>query len=373
MIELQIFLVMIAVSLASSILGVFLVLRKMSMQIDAISHTVLLGIVLSFMLIGDLNSPLLFIGASLMGVITVFLVELLVKTKKTDEESAIGVVFPLLFSVAVIIITIYFSGVHLDVDSVLLGKIELSVFDQLIINNVKLGPISFYIMSFIFLINLLFVIIFYKELKIISFDEALAKTLGFMPVFIHYLLMGLVSLTAVTSFNAVGSILVISFMIGPPATALLITKSLSKTIIYSLIIGTLNSVLGYVFSMYVFKGEITISGMVSTFTLITFLIVLIFNPKNGVIYTIIKRHRQKHEFAFLVLVFHIGNHQFDQSLQHEIMDINIADELRWPYKKYEKKLKLGIEKNLFLKVNGKINLTTKGLDFFKEKQAFINS
>lgn len=371
MANLWILLIMIVVSMATSILGVFLVLRKMSMQIDAISHTVLLGIVLSFMIVMDLNSPLLIIGASLMGVVTVFLGELLVKTKKTDEESAIGVIFPLLFSIAVIIVTLYFSGVHLDIDAVLLGKVELSVFDQLVINGVKIGPKSLYIILSVFIINLLFVGIFYKELKLISFDEALAKTLGFMPALIHYILMALISLTAVTSFNIVGSILVISLMIAPPATALLITKDLFKTILYSLLIGIINSVLGFFSAIVIFKGEVTIAGMVSSFSLITFLFVLIFNPKNGVIYTIYKRYHQKYEFSFIVLILHIGNHQNLEDEEHEIKEDLIPKELKWSLKKYQRLLKHGFEKKLLYRFNGKINLTDKGLLFYEDKLNYL--
>src|SRR5690606_6056627 len=128
-----------------------------------------------------------------------------------------------------------------------------------------------------------FVIVFFKALKIVSFDYALASSLGFLPAIIHYLLMGLVSLTAVTAFNAVGSILVIALMIGPAVTALLLTKDLKYSLIVAAMIGMINSVIGYLIAMGPFKGEVTISGMIATQTLITFLLVLIFAPKNGVI------------------------------------------------------------------------------------------
>lgn len=289
MIEIQILLIAIFTSLACSILGVFLVLRKMSMQIDAISHTVLLGIVLSFMVIPNLNSPLLMIGATLVGILTVFLTELIVKSKKADEESAIGLIFPALFSIAVIIISLKFGNVHLDIDSVLLGKMELSVLDQIRIGEVEIGPKMLYIVLSMFLINLIFVKVFYKELKLVSFDYALASALGFMPTFMHYIFMSLISLTAVTTFNAVGSILVISLMIGPASTALIITKKLKHTILITLLIGVLNSIIGFLISLYIFGGKTTVSGMISTVTLVTFLIVLIFNPKNGLVFNVIKR------------------------------------------------------------------------------------
>lgn len=367
MIELQLLGIAIFVSLASSILGVFLVLRKMSMQIDAISHTVLLGIVVAFMIVLDLNSPFLIFGATLMGVFTVFLTEVFVKSKKTDEESATGVVFPLLFSIAVIMITLYFGGVHLDIDSVLLGKLEFAVFEQITINGVDIGPQMLYIMALVFILNLIFVKVFFKELKIVSFDYALAASLGFLPSVIHYLLMAFVSLTAVTAFNAVGSILVIALMIGPAATALLLTSDLKQTIIVSLIVGVLNSVLGYFITVGPLMGEVTISGMIATMTLVTFLVVFIFSPYKGVITTIIKRHLQKLDFAFTILIFHIGNHQNDLANQHEVNELAIPLELKWSVKQFKYHLNKGFHQELFIKVGDKINLTKKGWLYFNKR------
>lgn len=120
--DLGILLILIFTAIATSVLGVFLVLRKMSMMVDSISHTVLLGIVIAFIFVKDLSSPLLIIGAALMGIITVFLTELLVKSKKASEDSATGLVFPLLFSIAIIIISSSFKDIHLDIDVVLLGN-----------------------------------------------------------------------------------------------------------------------------------------------------------------------------------------------------------------------------------------------------------
>ena len=172
--DLGILLILIFTAIATSVLGVFLVLRKMSMMVDSISHTVLLGIVIAFIFVKDLSSPLLIIGAALMGIITVFLTELLVKSKKASEDSATGLVFPLLFSIAIIIISSSFKDIHLDIDVVLLGKIELAPFDKLYIKGVSIGPKLLYIMLVVMIINLLFIKLFFKELKIISFDAALA-------------------------------------------------------------------------------------------------------------------------------------------------------------------------------------------------------
>ena len=128
---LEIQLIAILVAGACSILGVFLVLKSMAMVSDAITHTILLGIVLAFFIVHDLNSPLLIIGAGIVGVLTVYLVELLNSTRLLKEDSAIGIVFPLLFSMAVILISKYTKNVHLDVDSVLLGELAFAPFNRI--------------------------------------------------------------------------------------------------------------------------------------------------------------------------------------------------------------------------------------------------
>ena len=128
-IEIQLIAAIIAV--ACALPGVFLVLRRMAMMSDAISHTVLLGIVLSFFLVQSLHSPLLILGAAAMGVVTVSLVELLGRTRLVKQDAAIGLVFPALFSIAVILISRFARGVHLDVDAVLLGELAFAPFDRL--------------------------------------------------------------------------------------------------------------------------------------------------------------------------------------------------------------------------------------------------
>ncbi|VEU79709.1 metal ABC transporter permease [Haploplasma axanthum] len=362
--SMSIFLIAAFTAMASSIVGVFLVLRKMSMMTDAISHTVLLGIILAYMIVNDLSSPLLIIGATIIGVTTVYLIEMLVKTKRTSEDAATGVVFPLLFSISVIIISLGFRNVHIDVDAVLLGSLELADQDSLLINGINIGPKSLYIMGTVFIINLLFFLLLYKELKIISFDPALAAVLGFMPVLIHYLLMTLVSITAVAAFNAVGSILVISLMVGPAMTALLFTRNLFKTVIFSMLIGILNSFIGYLIA---YNTDLSISGMISVVTLAVFLIVLFFNPKNGVISKIISKKKQREDFTLLVLLMHIYTHSDISSEVKEVTFNNINFELNWKENKTYHYIKLGIE-NLYLeKQNDIIKLTQKGINFHNQK------
>lgn len=273
--DLEILLISILVSSSCSILGSFLVLKNMSMISDAISHTVLLGIVLMFFAVHDLNSPLLIVGAGLTGVLTVYLIELLNSTKLLKEDSSIGVVFPFLFSIAVILISKYASNVHLDTDAVLLGELAFAPLNRMKIMGISM-PRGLFTSGLVFIINLIFVTVFFKELKISTFDKALAKTLGMRPVLIHYLLISLISTTSVSSFEAVGSILVIAFMIGPVITGYLLTKSLKGMIIVSMAVGALASVVGF----YVAKiFDISIAGTIAVVIGLIFAVVLLFSIK----------------------------------------------------------------------------------------------
>lgn len=282
-IEIQIIGVIVAV--ACSIPGVFLVLRKMSMMSDSITHTILLGIVIGFFLSGSLSSPVLVICAVIMGIFTVYFTEILNGTKLVSEDSAIGLVFPFLFSIAIIIISKYAGSVHLDTDSVLLGELAFAPFNRLEVLGLDLGPKAMYLMGFILILNIIYMLVFYKELKIVTFDISLAAVLGFSPVIIHYSLMTMVSITAVGAFEAVGSILVIAFMIGPPVTAYLLTENLRKMIILSMIIGGVNAVIGYQVASLL---DVSIAGSMALITGVAFFIVFIFSPKEGLISNIRK-------------------------------------------------------------------------------------
>ncbi len=303
-IEIQVIAVIVAVS--CSLPGVFLVLRKMSMMSDSITHTILLGIVIAFFATHDLSSPLLIAGAALMGVFTVWMTETLSRTRLLAEDAAIGVVFPLLFSIAIILITRYAGSVHLDTDSVLLGELAFAPFDRMIVAGEDIGAKAIYTTGSLLFINLTAIIIFFKELKVATFDPMLAAVLGLSPALVHYGLMTLVSLTAVGAFQAVGSVLVVAFMIGPPVTAYLLTDDLKRMLILSGVIGAANGILGYQAAAVL---DASIAGSMAVVTGFSFLAVFIFTPGRGLLGTLFRRRKQKIEFAKATLLFHLYNHE----------------------------------------------------------------
>lgn len=304
--QLEIQLIAVIVAVACAIPGVFLVLRKMAMMTDAITHTILLGIVIGFFLVKDFSSPLLILGAALVGLLTVYLVENLNRTRLVSEDSAIGIVFPLLFSIAIILISRYAGNVHLDVDSVLLGELAFAPFNRFELFGVDMGAKSLYSMGTVLVLNAVLVWVFFKELKIAVFDPALAFVLGFSPVLIQYGLMASVSVTTVAAFEAVGSILVIAFMVGPPVSAYLLTDDLKRMLWISGVLGAINAVLGYRIAAFF---DVSIAGAMAVMTGISFLLILIFAPRRGMITVLRRRSQQRDAFARKSILFHILQHE----------------------------------------------------------------
>lgn len=324
--ELEIQLIAMVVAVACALPGVFLVLRRMALMSDAISHSILLGIVLAFFVVESLTSPLLVAAAAATGVLTVTLVELLNRTRLVKEDAAIGLVFPALFSIGVILISRYAGSVHLDIDAVLLGELVFAPFERWSLGGRDMGPRILWVMSGILLVNAAFLAAFYKELKLTTFDEGLAAALGFAPALVHYLFMTLVSVTAVGAFDAVGSILVVALMIAPPATAYLLTDRLAVMVALSAGIGILSAISGYWVS---FALDVSIAGAMATMTGVFFLLGLMFAPEHGVVAHALRRARQRWEFAQKMLAIHLLNHEGSPEAATENRLEHLHEHLRW--------------------------------------------
>ncbi len=321
----EIQLIAAVVAVACALPGVFLVLRRMAMMSDAISHTVLLGIVIGYFIFRDLDSPLLILSAAAMGIMTVSLVELLNRTKLVKQDAAIGLVFPALFSIAVILISRFARGVHLDVDAVLLGELAFAPFDRMMILGFDV-PRSLAVMGGILIINIVFIALFYKELKLSTFDAGLAAALGFSPALIHYGLMALVSVTAVGAFDAVGSILVVALMIAPPAAAYLLTDRLSRMLAVSAVLALLSAVSGYWLATLL---DANIAGAMATMSGVIFLAAFLFAPARGIVAMARRRLRQKWEFAQTSLAIHLLHHENTPQMATECRVDHLHYHLRW--------------------------------------------
>lgn len=355
--------VLIATATACALLSPFLVLRKLSMVSDAISHSVLLGIVLAFFIVKDVGSPLLIAGAALFGVITVFAVEFLSGTGLVKNDDAVGIVFPMFFALAVVLITKFARNVHLDTDIVLMGEVIIAPLNRAEFLGMDL-PKAFVQMGILFIVNLLFIIIFFKELKITTFDKGFAKLAGFSSVALFYALMTLSSLTAVTAFDAVGAILVVSFLITPGAAAYLISKDLKVMIAISVGYAVINSIIGYVLSLLM---NVSMSGMTAAVAGVTFLITFLFN-KEGLITAIFIRLKRKSELKPELFLTHIGNHSGKKEELEELGLGSIRDHLKWKQTEVDKIAGRLIRRGLIrIDINKDIyDLTERGREKFLE-------
>lgn len=325
-IALEIQLVAVIVALACALPGVFLVLRRMALMSDAISHTVLLGIVLGFFVTRDVTSPLLIVAAAAMGVLTVVLVEGIRSTRLVAEDASIGIVFPALFSVAVILIGRFAGDVHLDTDAVLLGEIAFAPFRRFEVGGADLGPRAAWLMGSILALNALFLIVFYKEMKLSTFDPALAAALGFSPALLHYGFMAMVSVTAVGAFDTVGSVLVVALMIAPPSTAYLLTDRMPVMLALSALIGAAAALGGFWIAWWI---DASIAGSMATMAGVLFGLAFMFAPARGVVSRLRQTARQRVEFAQLMLTIHLLHHEGTAAAETETREAHLHQHLRW--------------------------------------------
>lgn len=442
------------IAISGAVLGSFLLLRGMALTSDAISHTVLLGIVVAFLLMtdvfgvaGDTSSPWLIIGAALAGVATVVLTEALYRSGLVRQDAALGLAFPLLFAIAVILISRFAEDVHLDEDAVLVGEIGLAwantrnhclencqtvtideghpaakigrqcvncrqlgisprdegaEFDEICLNCGQYTPAqawqagltddepllvffpkSITVTAMMSLLVIGFAILFYKELKLTTFDAALAQALGFRPAAMNYALMGLVSLVAVGAFDAVGSILVIAFFIIPPAAAYLLTDRLSLMLVLSPLIGAAGVFFGYdlargaVFGFFqvsdaikslnrilglelIERWDSSISASMALMMFVLFLLAWALSPKYGLISTLIRRAIQRRRFDNQVVLAHIHNHQFTARHETELRIDTLHVHFRWSPRKMARVLTRLRARGLVAAVNQTVQLTARG-------------
>ena len=273
-------------AVACALPGCFLVLRKMSMMGDAISHAVLPGLAIAFYITGTRASIPMFLGAALAGLLTALFTQWIMRFGNVDRGAAMGIVFTTLFAIGLILIRQAADHVDLDPGCVLYGAIELTPLDTVSVGGFDI-PRAALVNGIILLVNLLFLTLLYKEFKLSSFDPDLADTLGYSSGFLHYLLMTLVAVTTVAAFESVGSIIVIAMLIVPPATALLLTHDLFKMLIIAAAAAVLAAVTGHLGAIVVpgwfgFESTTT-SGMIALASGLIFLLAWLFSPDQGII------------------------------------------------------------------------------------------
>ncbi|RSK28272.1 metal ABC transporter permease [Bacillus sp. HMF5848] len=275
------------VGAACGLVSCFLILRRMAMLADAISHSVILGIIGAYLVSQNLQGVSMLIGAVIVGMLTAFLVQFL-NSLGVQADASIGVVFTFLFAVGVILISVFAGQVHIDTQHALMGEIAFIPWNTLEIAGMNLGPIAVWMLSVVLIINIILIALFYKEIKISSFDPEMALALGIPITVIHYLLMGMLSITTVASFDSVGAILVVAMLIVPGATAYLLTDRLFVMLILSIAVGVAAAILGYWFASIF---NVSISGSMAMMGGVLFTLALFFSPTHGLIAKYIARRK----------------------------------------------------------------------------------
>jgi manganese/zinc/iron transport system permease protein len=277
---------------ACAIPGALLVLRQMSMMGDAISHTVLPGLAIAFLITNSREPMPMFIGAVVVGILTAVLVEWVKELGGTDGGTSMGVVFTTLFALGLVLIRRALDSIDLDPSCVLYGAVENAPADLVLMLGYEL-PRAAVINGAMFLVNLVLLVLLYKEFKISSFDPQLATTLGYNARFMHYLLMTMTATTTVAAFETVGSILVIAMLIVPAATAYLLTQRFGVMIVLAVVIGAISAALGHVAAITVpvwfgFDETVTSGSMAATAGMV-FAIVWLVSPRHGLISRFVHR------------------------------------------------------------------------------------
>ncbi|XID90436.1 metal ABC transporter permease [Paenibacillaceae bacterium WGS1546] len=267
------------VGVSCGLVGSLLVLRRMAMMADAISHTVLLGIVTAFLVTRELSGIHMLIGAIAAGLLTAILIQWL-HSLGVQQEASIGVVFTSLFAIGVVLIATKVGNAHLDVQHTLMGEITFIPWEKISLPWIGEVPEAVFILSIVLIVVLIAIIGFFKEWKLTSFDPALAASIGIPVVLMHYVFMALVSVTTVAAFDAVGAIMVVAMLITPAAAAYLWTDRLAMMMALSGLFGIVAAVSGYYIAVWL---DTSISGSMAFATGLIFMISFIASPKHGIV------------------------------------------------------------------------------------------
>lgn len=277
--EIQI-IVLVGIAISSALVGTFLVLRKMTMLANSLSHTILLGIVAAFVFSQNslletnghyhpINIQLMLLASLVVGILTAFLTEFLTKSARLQEDASTGIVFTSLFALGIVLVTLLTRSAHVGTE-VVMGNV-----DALHLDDCKLVLV-------ILVLNILITFLFFKEYKITTFDPALSKAFGISTLFFNYLLLIQASATTIGAFRAVGVLMVLAFITGPVLTARLLSHHLKSLLFLAAFLGSAASILGVAITRHflsVYGMALSTSGVVVCVISVMFVLAAIFRKK----------------------------------------------------------------------------------------------
>ncbi len=324
-------------AVAASLLGNFLVLRRLSLMGDAISHSVLPGIAAAFLFSGTRGSVVVLIGAASMGLLTVWLTELIRKYGQVEESAAIGVVFTSLFAVGLIMMVRAGDKIDLDPSCVLYGNLETIILDTI---ETPLGAVPRVVItiSLVCMLNVICIAVFFKQWQVSTFDPLLSQAQGISPTLFHYVLASLVAVTCIASFEAVGNILVVAMLVVPAATAFLLCRRLQTMILFSVVIGSASAIVGHLLAISVpvafgFRS-VNSAAMMAVTSGLFLVLAVVASPKAGVFIRLLEQRTVARKIVgedILALLYRHSERKIpvDTNVNSEAIPIgNIANQLK---------------------------------------------
>lgn len=287
--HLQIILTAGLVATACGLLGPFLVLRRVALMGDAVSHAVLPGIVAVY-LVFHTRAPLaMVLGAGAFAIICVLLTDAIRASGLVKGDAAIGLVFPMLFSLGVLGITAFASNVHIDLDSTIYGEIAFTPFRTTEILGLAV-PTAALVVGAVAIVNLVIVVALWKEIKVTTFDPEFASTIGRSPSLLSRILLIATAVTAVAAFESVGAILVVTMLIVPAATAYLLTDRLLRMVVLTIVIGWFSAISGHWTAV---RLDASIAGAMGAIATLCFAVALVAAPRYGLLGRWARRRRAR--------------------------------------------------------------------------------
>lgn len=360
--ELWAVLIALTTSVLCSVCGCLLLVKQQAMVSEGLSHAVLPGLVVAFILFRDYNSPWLIIGAGLSGLIMVWLCNLLQRTRLVEPDAALGIVFSAMFSVGILIVSQNLRNVHFHADCILDGNLALAPLSRWEWAGSDWGPSSLYTAAGMLLIVLGFIVVCYKELQLMLFDESLATQFRFRPALMQMIWLALVSLTTVVSFEVAGSILIVAFMLAPPAAAYLFSDRLIHLLVGSVVLAVISTVGGFYWARVL---DIAPTGPMASFAGIVFLITLFVAPKRGLLSVWWKRRTQRQQVLDSLILRLIASHfPTDSTPATE----QLFDSLSIPDHQLEDILAKLTQQDLIRKIDENWQLTSTGQRFLAQQE-----
>lgn len=344
------------VAISGALLGTFLVLRGESMSGDAISHAIVLGIVLAWMLTGARAGLLPVAGAVLAGVGAVFGAQALARSKLLGQDAATGIVFPAMFALGVLLINLNARNLHLDIDTVLLGEIGFVWLNTVTIAGID-WPVAGVTLAAVGAVNVAVVALFWKEWKIAAFDPGLASALGLKPGAMGFLLLALTAATAVAAFDAVGVVLFLAFLIVPAVTGRLVAASVGGMLAVALASGLAAVGIGYAAA---FRADVSLGGGMALATGLGLLLALVASPRSGVVAAWVRRRALREEGLVAVLIAHLSAHEGTAEEAEESGPAALVGHLGWRPAQAQAVVAAALDRGVIRREGERLSLTEAG-------------